>query len=107
MTGEDRHQWLQGVPADWALESLAIVRVQVYRLPGRARSNATYIEAARAVIRTRLVLAGTNCLFSLRINPFLYEIFNGWVKLSRPGIDLVGTETLHFPSVDREEWKLE
>ncbi len=29
VTGDDRQQWQQGTPADWALESLAIVRAQV------------------------------------------------------------------------------
>jgi hypothetical protein len=45
--------------AQWALESLAIVRAQVYRLPASGEINATYIESARAVIRTRLTQAGT------------------------------------------------
>ncbi len=29
VTAEDRQQWQQGTPAEWALESLAIVRAQV------------------------------------------------------------------------------
>lgn len=33
VTSEDRQQWQQGTTAYWALESLAIVRAQVYRLP--------------------------------------------------------------------------
>ena len=34
----DLQQWQQGTPAEWALESLAIVRTQAYRLPHQARS---------------------------------------------------------------------
>jgi hypothetical protein len=41
-----------------ALESLAIVRAQVYRLPASGEFNASYTEAARAVMRTRLAQAG-------------------------------------------------
>ena len=55
---EDRQQWQQGTPTDWALELLAIVRTQVYRLPASGEINAAYIEPARAVIRTRLLQAG-------------------------------------------------
>ena len=33
VTVEDRQQWQEGTAAKWALESLAIVRAQVYRLP--------------------------------------------------------------------------
>ena len=57
MTRED-HQWQQGTPAKWALESLAIVRTQVFRLPASGEITGTYIESARAVIRTRLAQAG-------------------------------------------------
>ena len=55
---DERQQWQQGTPADWALESLAIVRAQVYRLPASGEINGSYTEAARAVIRTRLAQAG-------------------------------------------------
>jgi nuclease S1 len=55
---EHRQQWQQGTPAQWALESLAIVRTQVYRLPASGEINATYVESARAVIRNRLAQAG-------------------------------------------------
>jgi hypothetical protein len=48
----------QGSPAQWALESLAILRAQVDRLPSSGEISATYIEPARAVIRTRLAQAG-------------------------------------------------
>jgi hypothetical protein len=58
ITSEARQQWQQGTPADWALESLAIVRAQVYRLPASGEINAAYIESARAVIRTRLAQSG-------------------------------------------------
>jgi hypothetical protein len=58
-TDEDRQQWQQGIPADWALESLAIVRAQVYRLPASGEIDASYSEQASAVIRTRLAQAGT------------------------------------------------
>jgi hypothetical protein len=63
VTGDDRQQWQQGTPADWALESLAIVRAQVYRIPASGEITATYIEAARAVIRTRLAQAGARLAF--------------------------------------------
>ena len=58
VTGEDRQQWQQGTSAEWALESLAIVRAQVYRLPASGDIEPSYTEAARAVIRTRLAQAG-------------------------------------------------
>ena len=58
VTGNDRQEWQQGTPAEWALESLAIVRAQVYRLPASGEIGAPYIESARAVIRTRLAQAG-------------------------------------------------
>jgi nuclease S1 len=57
VSGEDRQQWQQGTPGDWALESLAIVRTQVYRLPASGEVNASYSESALAVIRTRLAQA--------------------------------------------------
>ena len=41
-------------PAEWALESPAVVRAQVYRLPGSGEINTAYTQAARAVIRPRL-----------------------------------------------------
>jgi hypothetical protein len=56
--GDDVKQWQQGAPEQWALESLAVVRARVYRLPASGEINATYIESARAVIRTRLAQAG-------------------------------------------------
>jgi hypothetical protein len=62
---DDRQQWQQGTPADWALESLAIVRTQVYRLPASAEIDASYAEAARAVIRTRLAQAGARLAWML------------------------------------------
>ena len=52
-------------PAEWALESLAIVRAQVYRLPASGEITATYIESARAVIRTRLAQAGARLAWML------------------------------------------
>lgn len=51
VTSDDVKQWQQGMPAEWALESLATVRAQVYRLPASGENDATYIEPARAVIR--------------------------------------------------------
>jgi nuclease S1 len=65
VTNEDQQQWQQGTPADWALESLAIVRAQVYRLPSSGEINATYIESARAVIRTRLAQGGARLAWLL------------------------------------------
>jgi hypothetical protein len=41
VTDQDRHQWQQGTPAEWALESLAIVRAQVYRLQVSGEISAT------------------------------------------------------------------
>jgi nuclease S1 len=58
LTSDDVKQWQQGTAAKWALESLAIVRAQVYRLPASGEINASYAEAARAVIRNRLAQAG-------------------------------------------------
>lgn len=55
---DEVQQWQQGTPADWSLESLAIVRAQVYRLPSSGEISASYIESAGAVIRTRLSQAG-------------------------------------------------
>ena len=65
VTGDDVQQWQQGTPAQWALESLAIVRTQVYRLPASGEITATYIEAARAVIRTWLAQAGASLAWML------------------------------------------
>jgi hypothetical protein len=65
VSGEDLQQWQQGTPADWALESLAIVRAQVYRLPASSEIDATYVEPARAVIRTRLTQAGARLAWIL------------------------------------------
>ena len=65
VTSADIQQWQQGSPADWALESLAIVRAQVYRLPASGEINASYIDAARAVIRTRLAQAGARLAWML------------------------------------------
>jgi S1/P1 Nuclease len=62
---DDRKQWQHGTPEQWALESLAIVRAQVYRLPASGEINATYIERARAVIRTRLAQAGSRLAWML------------------------------------------
>jgi S1/P1 Nuclease len=65
VSGDDVQQWQQGTPADWALESLAVVRTRVYRLPASAEINASYIESARAVIRTRLAQAGVRLAWLL------------------------------------------
>lgn len=65
VTSDDIQQGQQGTPADWALESLAIVRTQIYRLPASGEIDATYIEAARAVIRSRLAQAGARLAWVL------------------------------------------
>ena len=65
VTTEDKQQWQKGTPPDWALESLAIVRAQVYRLPASGEIDATYTEPARAVIRTRLAQAGVRLAWML------------------------------------------
>ena len=66
VSSNEVQQWRQGTPADWALESLAIVREQVYRrLPASGEITVSYIEAARAVIRTRLAQAGARLAWLL------------------------------------------
>jgi hypothetical protein len=65
VTSEDLQQWQKGTPADWTLESLAIVRAQVYRLPSSGEISASYIEAGRAMIRTRLAQAGARLAWLL------------------------------------------
>jgi hypothetical protein len=65
VTEDDHQQWQRGTPADWALESVAIVRTQVYRLPASGEINSTYIEAGRAVIRTRPAQAGARLAWML------------------------------------------
>jgi nuclease S1 len=65
VTDQDRHQWQQGTPAEWALESLAMVRAQVYRLQVSGEISATYTGPARAVIRTRLAQAGSRLAWLL------------------------------------------
>jgi hypothetical protein len=55
---DEVQQWQKGTPAEWALESLAIVRAQVYRLPSSGEISSSYVESGRAVIRTRLMQAG-------------------------------------------------
>jgi hypothetical protein len=37
---DDRKQWQGGTPEQWALESLAIVRAQVYRVPASGEISA-------------------------------------------------------------------
>jgi hypothetical protein len=37
---DEIQQWQQGTPAEWALESLMIVRAQVYRLPASGEIGA-------------------------------------------------------------------
>jgi nuclease S1 len=65
VTSEDLQQWQKGTPADWTLESLAIVRAQVYRLPSSGEISGSYIESGRAVIRTRLAQAGARLAWLL------------------------------------------
>jgi len=65
LTSDDVKQWQQGSPAEWALESLAIVRAQVYRLLASGEIEASYTEAARAVICTRLAQAGARLAWLL------------------------------------------
>jgi nuclease S1 len=63
------NRWEQGTAADWALESLAIVRTPVYRFPASGEINVTYVQSARAVIRTRLTQAGAR--LALLLNEIL------------------------------------
>ena len=65
VTSDSRQQWQQGTPAEWALESLAIVRAQVYRLPASGEIDTTYIEPSCAVIRSRLAQAGARLAWML------------------------------------------
>jgi hypothetical protein len=65
VTSGDRQQWQQGTASDWALESLAIVRAQVYRLPASAEISVDYIERALPLIRTRLAQAGARLAWLL------------------------------------------
>src|SRR5512132_306726 len=52
VTDEERNQWQGGTPVQWALESLAVVRSQVYLLPASGEIKPAYTERARAVMRT-------------------------------------------------------
>jgi S1/P1 Nuclease len=70
VSSDELQQWQQGTTADWALESLAILRAQVYRLPASGEIGATYTEAARPLIRTRLAQAGA------RLAALLNETFS-------------------------------
>jgi hypothetical protein len=65
ITGDVVQQWQQRTPAERALESLAVVRTPVYRVPATGEINANYIEGARAVIRTRLAQAGARLAWML------------------------------------------
>ena len=65
VTSDDIQRWQQGTPADWALESLVIVRVQVYQLPASGEITPSYIESAPAGIRTRLAQAGARLAWLL------------------------------------------
>jgi hypothetical protein len=65
VSSHELQQWQQGSPGEWALESLAIVRAQAYRLPASGEISPAYIEAARALIRTRLAQAGARLAFLL------------------------------------------
>jgi hypothetical protein len=65
VTSDDVKQWQQGTPAEWALESLAIVRTQVYRLPASGEITASYVIAAVAVIHTHLAQAGARLAWML------------------------------------------
>jgi hypothetical protein len=62
---DEVQQWQKGTPAEWALESLAIVRAQVYRLPSSSEISGTYVESGRAVIRTRLAQGGARLAWLL------------------------------------------
>ena len=65
VTSEDRQQWQQGTAAHWVLESLAIVRTRVYRLPVSGEINTAYSERARAEIETRLAQSGARLAWML------------------------------------------
>ena len=45
VTEDDRKQWQEGAPEQWALELLAVVRSQVCRLPVSGEISAKYTEA--------------------------------------------------------------
>ena len=65
VSSDELQQWQQGSPADWALESLAVVRAQVYRLSVPGEITPDYIERARLAVRTRLAQAGARLAWVL------------------------------------------
>jgi S1/P1 Nuclease len=65
VTEDELKQWQSGTPEQWALESLAIVRAQVYRFPASGEIDSSYIGPARAVIRTRLAQAAARLAWML------------------------------------------
>ncbi len=56
-TDEERKQWQGATHEQWALESLAIVRAQVYRLLKSGEITMDYTERAKPIIRIRLAQA--------------------------------------------------
>jgi hypothetical protein len=65
VTDDDRKQWQGSTSEQWALESLAIMRAQVYRLPVTGEITPDYTERARPVIGTRLAQAGARLAWTL------------------------------------------
>jgi hypothetical protein len=65
VTDEERNQWQGDTPELWALESLAVVRSQVYLLRSSGEIKPPYIEKARTVIRTPLAQAGVRLAWLL------------------------------------------
>ena len=55
MTSDDRQHWQQGTPADWALESLAIVRAQVYRLPDSGEMSCYRVLKREGLIQPKRI----------------------------------------------------
>jgi hypothetical protein len=58
VTPEERREWQRGTAADWALESLTLVRSHVYSVPESREITADYAKRAQVVVRRRLAQAG-------------------------------------------------
>ena len=65
VTDDERKLWRVGTPEQWALESLAIVRAQVYRLPPSGEITSNYVYRSLPLIRTRLAQAGLRLAWML------------------------------------------
>jgi hypothetical protein len=62
---EDRLHWQAGDPAMWTNESLMLVRSHAYLKDSAGELSDDYVEKARALVRTRLLQAGTRLAWLL------------------------------------------